>query len=136
MGTGNLGMENLDKCAAQAQQVVNRGFIPFKSAVCMISLTSSRIMPGASWKPAWTALRGRSGWPGMRKVDACVAADMSPVVICEVVEAFKAASTPDKVKIMVGGAPVTQEFCASIGTNYYTDDAVSNAICAAEILSL
>ena len=56
-------------------------------------------------------------------------------VIGEVVEAFKAAGTRDKVKIMVGGAPVTKEFCESIGADYYTGDAASAAICAAEILS-
>ena len=33
--TGNLIMENLGKCAAQAQHVVERGFIPFGSATCM-----------------------------------------------------------------------------------------------------
>ena len=56
-------------------------------------------------------------------------------VIGEVVEAFKAAGTRDKVKIMVGGAPVTQEFCDSIGADCYTADAASAAIRAAEILS-
>ena len=56
-------------------------------------------------------------------------------VIGEVVEAFKAAGARDKVKIMVGGAPVTQEFCDSIGADCYTPDAASAAIRAAEILS-
>ena len=56
-------------------------------------------------------------------------------VIGEVVEAFKAAGTRDKVKIMVGGAPVTQEFCDSIGADCYTPDAASAAIRAAELLS-
>ena len=31
----------------------------------------------------------------------------------------------DKVKIMVGGAPVSQNFCDSIGADYYTTDAAS-----------
>lgn len=35
METGNLIMENLGKCAAQAQHVVERGFIPFGGAVCL-----------------------------------------------------------------------------------------------------
>ena len=55
--------------------------------------------------------------------------------ISEVVEAFKATGTRNKVKIMVGGAPVTQEFCDSIGADYYTGDAASAAVCADEILS-
>lgn len=33
----------------------------------------------------------------------------------------------DKVKIMVGGAPITQEFADSIGADAYTDDAASAA---------
>ena len=35
METGNLVLENLGKCAAQAQHVVERGFIPFGGATCM-----------------------------------------------------------------------------------------------------
>lgn len=55
--------------------------------------------------------------------------------IGDVVEAFKAAGTRDKVKIMTGGAPVTQEFSDSVGADYYTVDAASAAICAAEIIA-
>ncbi len=33
--TGNLIMDNLGKCAAQAQHAVERGFIPFGGATCM-----------------------------------------------------------------------------------------------------
>ena len=33
----------------------------------------------------------------------------------------------DQVKIMVGGAPVTQSFCDSIGADCYTSDAASAA---------
>ena len=53
----------------------------------------------------------------------------------EVVKAAEDAGIRDKVKIMVGGAPVTQDFCDSIGADYYTEDAASAAICAAQILS-
>ena len=35
METGTLIMENLGKCAAQAQHAVERGFIPFGSATCL-----------------------------------------------------------------------------------------------------
>ena len=52
-----------------------------------------------------------------------------------VVEAAAAKGIRDKVKIMIGGAPVTQEFCDSIGADYYTEDAASAAVCAAQILS-
>ena len=56
-------------------------------------------------------------------------------VMAEVVKACEAAGIRDKVKIMIGGAPVTQEFCDSIGADYYTDDAASAAVCAAEIVT-
>ena len=39
----------------------------------------------------------------------------------------------DKVKIMVGGAPITQEFCDSIGADYYTTDAASASDVALKI---
>ena len=44
-----------------------------------------------------------------------------------VVDAFVAAGMRDQVKIMVGGAPVTQAFCETIGADCYTDDAASAA---------
>ena len=39
----------------------------------------------------------------------------------------------DKVKIMVGGAPITQGFCDSIGADYYTPDAASASDIALKI---
>ena len=56
-------------------------------------------------------------------------------VMGDVVKAAEGAGIRGKVKIMVGGAPVTQEFCDSIGADFYTADASSAAICAAESLS-
>ncbi len=38
------------------------------------------------------------------------------------------------VKIMIGGAPVNQDFCDEIGADYYTDDAASAADVAKSIL--
>lgn len=48
-------------------------------------------------------------------------------VMAEVVKAFEAAGIRDKVKIMVGGAPVKQKFCDDIGADCYTPDAASAA---------
>ena len=42
-----------------------------------------------------------------------------------VVEMAIAKGIRDDVKIMIGGAPVTQEFCDSIGADCYTSDAAS-----------
>lgn len=44
-----------------------------------------------------------------------------------VVEGAAAKGIRDKVKIMIGGAPVTQSFCDSIGADCYTADAASAA---------
>jgi methylmalonyl-CoA mutase cobalamin-binding domain/chain len=44
-----------------------------------------------------------------------------------IVEKVKASSIGDKVKIMIGGAPVTDNFRASIGADVYTADAASAA---------
>lgn len=48
-------------------------------------------------------------------------------VMGEVVEAAVAAGIRDKVKIMIGGAPVTDTFCQQIGADAYTSDAASAA---------
>ena len=42
-----------------------------------------------------------------------------------VVTELEKAGLRDSVKIMVGGAPVTQAFCDSVGADYYTLDAAS-----------
>jgi len=44
-----------------------------------------------------------------------------------VVEAAKEAGIRDSVKIMIGGAPVTQSYCESIGADLYAPDAASAA---------
>ena len=44
-----------------------------------------------------------------------------------VVDAVKASSIGGKIKIMIGGAPVTQAFCDEIGANGYAPDAASAA---------
>jgi methylmalonyl-CoA mutase cobalamin-binding domain/chain len=55
-------------------------------------------------------------------------------VMKDVVEKAKEMGVRDKVKIMVGGAPVTQSFCDQIGADAYTSDAASCADKAAEFL--
>ena len=56
-------------------------------------------------------------------------------VMGEVVKAAEAAGIRDKVKIMIGGAPVTQEFCDSIGADAYTPDAAAAAEKAVALLA-
>ena len=56
-------------------------------------------------------------------------------VMGEVVKAAETAGIRDKVKIMVGGAPVNEDFCKQIGADVYTVDAASAADAAFEICS-
>lgn len=53
------------------------------------------------------------------------------VVVDEIVRA----GIRDKVKIMIGGAPVTDSFCKQVGADYYTPDAATAAEVAVEICS-
>ncbi len=52
-----------------------------------------------------------------------------------VVKLSEEAGIRGKVKIMVGGAPVTEEFCNDIGADAYTDDAATAARVAVKLLS-
>ncbi len=54
-------------------------------------------------------------------------------VMADVVKAAEAAGIRDSVKIMIGGAPVSEEFCREIGADCYTVDAASAADAAVEL---
>ena len=56
-------------------------------------------------------------------------------VMGEVVKAAQEAGLRDKVKIMVGGAPVTDNFCQQIGADKYTPDAATAADTAVQMLA-
>ena len=49
--------------------------------------------------------------------------------MADVVKSAREAGIRDKVKIMIGGAPVTEAFCEQIGADAYTPDAA----CAADV---
>ena len=53
--------------------------------------------------------------------------------MADVVKAAEAAGIRDKVKILVGGAPVSEDFAKSIGADCYTSDAASAADAAVEL---
>ena len=53
----------------------------------------------------------------------------------DTINAIHAAGYKDKVKIMVGGAPVTQDFADEIGADAFTPDAGSAASKAVELVS-
>ena len=48
-------------------------------------------------------------------------------VMGDVVKAAEAAGIRDRVKIMIGGAPITDAYCSEIGADAYTSDAASAA---------
>ena len=54
-------------------------------------------------------------------------------VMAEVVKAVEDAGIHDQVKIIVGGAPVDEEFCRRIGADAYAPDAASAADKAIEL---
>ena len=56
-------------------------------------------------------------------------------VMTDVVKAAEAAGIRDKVKIMIGGAPVNEAFCEQIGADAYTSDAASAADMAVKLCS-
>ena len=64
----------------------------------------------------------------------CLSALLTTTMLAqkETIDALKAAGIRDKVKVMVGGAPVTQSYASDIGADAYTPDAASAAeVCRA-----
>ena len=53
----------------------------------------------------------------------------------ETVKALNEYPGRDKIKVMVGGAPITQEFADEIGADAYTEDAASAAQVAKKLAS-
>ncbi|MBP5680932.1 MAG: cobalamin-dependent protein [Bacteroidales bacterium] len=52
----------------------------------------------------------------------------------EVIRALEEAGIRQQIKVMIGGAPVTQEFCDRIGADAYTDNANQAVACAKELM--
>ena len=53
----------------------------------------------------------------------------------EVIKELEVKKLRDKIKVMVGGAPVTQEYADNIGADGYADDAVGAVKLAEELMS-
>ena len=53
--------------------------------------------------------------------------------MAEVVKKAEKAGVRDRIKIMIGGAPITEEFCRKIGADVYSADAASAADAAVEL---
>jgi len=54
-------------------------------------------------------------------------------VMADVVKAAEAAGVRDRVKIMIGGAPISEDFRREIGADCYTPDAASAADAAVRL---
>ncbi len=54
-------------------------------------------------------------------------------VLAEVVQEVGKSDIKDQVKVMIGGAPVSEVYCMEIGADYYTQDAISAAELAAKL---
>lgn len=67
----------------------------------------------------------------------CLSALLTTTLPCisETIEALKNAGLRGRVKVMVGGSPVSQEFADEVGADCYTPDASSAAEAAARMLS-
>ena len=64
----------------------------------------------------------------------CLSALLTTTMLAQkdVIDALKTAGVREKVKVMVGGAPVTQSYADEIGADAYTPDAASAAeVCRA-----
>lgn len=53
----------------------------------------------------------------------------------ETIDAIKAAGLRGQVKIMIGGAPIRQEFCDEVGADFYGPDSTSGRNFAREVAS-
>ena len=53
----------------------------------------------------------------------------------EVIELMEERGVRNKYTVMIGGAPVTDDFAKEIGADYYTADATSAAEVAKEVVS-
>jgi len=73
--------------------------------------------------------------PDCKAVGASALLTTTMDALKETVEAIHKAGYKGKVKIMIGGAPITQEFADLIGADAYTPDAGSAATKALELVS-
>jgi len=73
--------------------------------------------------------------PDCKIVGASALLTTTMAALKDTVDAIHAGGYKDKVKIMVGGAPITQEYADEIGASAYTPDAGSAATKAIELAS-
>ena len=73
--------------------------------------------------------------PGVKIVAASALLTTTMESLKKTVKDLEDAGCKDQIKIMVGGAPITQEFADEIGADAYTPDAGSAAVKAVELVS-
>ena len=73
--------------------------------------------------------------PGVKIIACSALLTTTMPALKDTVAAINAASWRSDVKVMVGGAPITQEFADEVGADAYTDDAASAAKRAKELVA-
>ena len=73
--------------------------------------------------------------PDVKIVGASALLTTTMPALKETVKALNEYTGRDKIKVMVGGAPITQEFADEIGADAYTEDAASAAQVAKKLAS-
>ena len=73
--------------------------------------------------------------PDVKIVGASALLTTTMPALKETVKALNEYPNRDKIKVMVGGAPITQEFADEIGADAYTEDAASAAQVAKKLAS-
>jgi len=73
--------------------------------------------------------------PGCKIVGASALLTTTMEALRSTVKAIVESGCRDQVKIMIGGAPITQEFADEIGADAYTPDAGSAAVVALKLVS-
>lgn len=71
--------------------------------------------------------------PGVKIIACSALLTTTMPALKATVAAINAAPWRDQVKVMIGGAPITQEFADEVGADAYTDDAASAAKRAKEL---
>ncbi len=73
--------------------------------------------------------------PGVKIIACSALLTTTMPALKDTVAAINGASWRGQVKVMVGGAPITQEFADEVGADAYTDDAASAAKRAKELVA-
>ena len=84
--------------------------------------------------PAARFIEALKGNPDAKIVGLSALLTTTMPAMKETVKAIKSSGLSNDVKIIIGGAPITQAFCDQIGADHYSPDAASAAEAAVKLL--